>query len=263
MPFALYQGICDGVGAGELDAHGWNPDGGDAGEQARLEGGGGFALAGAHAGWFGAHHDEPFKARELSVEGAQQARAHAADQLAVDQRAAADELAADQVAEAVRRGRRRWRAPRSGSPPPRGRDFSQVERLAHRHDGRHLAAGLGDGGAHERVDLRRRIRRGTPAPMLRPASSSCTASGYRPLANASSVAELFLQLTGLLVCLADFRVEVCDDPVLGRGDEVGVADRDTEQRRRAPARTARRRATARGSESRTSARVAGCGQPTR
>ena len=59
-----------------------------------------FALFGAHARRLGAHDDEPFQACELPVEGAQQARAHAADQLAIDELAAADELAADQVAEA-------------------------------------------------------------------------------------------------------------------------------------------------------------------
>ena len=45
---------------------------------------------------------KPFQAGELPVEGAQQTGAHAADQLAVDERPAADELASDEIAEAFR-----------------------------------------------------------------------------------------------------------------------------------------------------------------
>ena len=48
----------------------------------------------------GAHDDKPFQAPELSVEGAQQARAHAAEQLVVDELAAADKLTPGELAEA-------------------------------------------------------------------------------------------------------------------------------------------------------------------
>jgi hypothetical protein len=72
------------VGAGELDADRRYAHGGDARDEARLERRARFPLHGAHAVRLGAHDDEAFQARELPVEGAQQAGAHAADQLAID-----------------------------------------------------------------------------------------------------------------------------------------------------------------------------------
>ncbi len=59
------------------------PDGRHAREQAGLEAAlSASPVLGAHAGRLGAHHDEPFEVRQLPVEGAQQAAAHAAEQLA-------------------------------------------------------------------------------------------------------------------------------------------------------------------------------------
>jgi hypothetical protein len=93
-------------------------------------------------------------------------------------------------------------------------DFGQIERLTHCDDGRDLAAGLGDGATHERVD---RVGGATEEHQADGAtgkqlvhSERVQASGERFLTG-----QLFLQVPGLLACLADFGLEVRDNAVLG------------------------------------------------
>ena len=132
-----------------------------------------------------AHHHEAFEVGELAVEGAQQAAAHAAEELLVDARPAADELAADDLAEPFDQFRlglafafRVLARAEAGVVGPGGlaRDAGEVERLAHRHDRRERPAALRDRVAHEPVDLVGGRPRNT-SPTLRPLSSPCTASG--------------------------------------------------------------------------------------
>src|SRR5207244_9895025 len=101
-----------------------------------------------------------------TVEGAQQVTSYAAEELLADERSAGDELAAHERAElsdqflalarqavrAVHRFAERFVArPRSAV-----REAGEIERLAHRHDGRQIAARLRDRAAHEVVDAVRR-----------------------------------------------------------------------------------------------------------
>jgi hypothetical protein len=103
-----------------------------------------------------------------------------------------------------------------------------VERLAHGDDRRDVAAGLRDGGAHERVDLV-----GGFAEEHEPDRAAGEQFVHRERVQAVGerflVRELFVELACLPARGADFGVEVRDDPVLGGGHEVGVADRDAEQ----------------------------------
>ena len=101
MPLLSYQGTCEGSVPVSSTPTAGTPAAATPVEQPGLEGRARFGLGGAHADRRRAHHDEPFEPAELTVERAQQARAHAAEQLAVDQRPAADELASDNLAEVL------------------------------------------------------------------------------------------------------------------------------------------------------------------
>ena len=102
------------------------------------------------------------------------------------------------------------------------------ERLGHRHHARDLPSRLGDRVVHESVDT---FGGASEEHQAHRAVTQQAVHRQRvePVGEGFLAPHTPLLVGELVVGGADFRFEVVDDPALGAGDEVGVADRHADQ----------------------------------
>ena len=177
MFWLSYHGTCEGSVLVSSTPTAGTPTAATPRSRPRLEGGAWLRLFGAHVGRVGAHDDDRVELPELPVEGAQQAPADTAEQLAVDELPAAHELPAGEHAEGFDQLHvdRRLRG-RVVGPGRRGGDAGQVEGLAHGHDRREAPPAWVTAPRTSPSTLSEAPPRKT-RPTVRPCSRPWTASG--------------------------------------------------------------------------------------